>query len=706
MVLLAPVIGALATENASACGSEPSATLGWSLDHYEYSEVGELPFLSAGNDNRVNMLFLMSDANNWSIHSPAIEPEAPFNAHIYSPALFSFSQLISVFSDIPAPEAPGCSRSAKWKTSFLDEGEGSRCKTIGPGIKSFSDALEQESGLTSSERQALASAREQLLIQCDGPQQNNNIPTNFFSNISSPSRIANEFSLYLTGATAFYEGKYGEALSKFIELKGAQNKWVAETSLYMIGRTLINKAQIGAYDPLDGTATPKVSDKDSLISSEKALNDYISEYPAGRYAASARGLIRRVYWLGGDKARLSKEYAWQFTNMRSPQSNTIAIDLVQEIDTKLFMPGNLDSYDPYLIATNDLMKMRRGEELKSRLSSVDLDNQAPFFKGKEDLLNYLRAAQAYYVLKDYKASLSYLGAPDYTRMTPPYLAFSREILRGQILMSSKSHKQAIEHWQKLLPLASGPWQKEAVEMGLAISREQMGEVNKIFLPGSRIASSRIRSIILRYVAGPILLREAIDNPQSSSSERNLARFVLLFKEATRAQYSNFIKDYDPETLNQEAIEAPTNNTRLAAFNWEGQSGEYECPKLIEVIRELRQSPQSAHGLLCLGDFIRSENLDDFEDGAPEENEVAGGKEIFPGSEFSRGEIYKSLIAKRGISDRDRAYALFRSINCYAPTGLNQCGGQDVSVSQRKQWFNKLKSDYDNTSWAKSLKYYW
>ena len=706
LICLAPVISLLATERASACGSEPSATLGWSLDHSEYSDTDALPFLSPGNDNRVNMLYLMSDANNWSISNPKIEPKTPFETNIYSPALFSFSQLIPVFSNAPPAEALGCSRDNKWKTSFLDDGEGSRCKTIGSGVKAFSDALEQESRLSSSERQALMSAREQLLIQCDAPQQNNYIPSNILSNISSPSQTSKEFSLYLAGAGAFYEGKYDEALSRFNELKSAQNKWVSETSTYMIGRALINKAQTGAYDPLDGTATPKVTDKGSLNLSEKALGDYISKYPEGRYAASARGLMRRVYWLGGDKAKLSNEYAWQLANMRSPQANTIAIDLVQEIDAKLFMPGNFDSHDPYLLAIQDLMKMRSGGDLKAEFSSSNLDSQAAYFKGKEDLLNYLRAAQTYYVSKDYGASLRYLGAPNYAQLTPPYLAFSREVLRGQILMTSKSYEQAVEHWQKLMPLANGPWQKEAVELGLAISWERLGTINKIFAGGTRISSPRIRAIILRYVAGPILLREAIDNPQSQPWERNLARFVLLFKEATRGQYVNFIKDYAPDTLTQDEIEAPTNYTRSAAFNWKGQSGQYECPKLINVIQELRQSPQSTHGLLCLSDFIRTENLDDFENGAPEENELAGGKSIYPASEFSRGEIYKELIDKPNISDRDKAYALYRSINCYAPTGHNQCGGVDVSISQRKQWFDTLKSKHGGTGWAKSLKYYW
>ncbi len=40
---------------------------------------------------------------------------------------------------------------------------------------------------------------------------------------------------------------------------------------------------------------------------------------------------------------------------------------------------------------------------------------------------------------------------------------------------------------------------------------------------------------------------------------------------------------------------------------------------------------------------------------------------------------------------DRAYALYRAINCYAPSGYNECGSADVPKSTRKQWFNTLKA---------------
>jgi hypothetical protein len=72
----------------------------------------------------------------------------------------------------------------------------------------------------------------------------------------------------------------------------------------------------------------------------------------------------------------------------------------------------------------------------------------------------------------------------------------------------------------------------------------------------------------------------------------------------------------------------------------------------------------------------------------------------------RSAIYAGVLADRTASADDTAYALYRSIQCYAPSRNNACGGQDVPEAQRKAWFQRLKRDYAGGRWATSLKYYW
>jgi hypothetical protein len=146
--------------------------------------------------------------------------------------------------------------------------------------------------------------------------------------------------------------------------------------------------------------------------------------------------------------------------------------------------------------------------------------------------------------------------------------------------------------------------------------------------------------------------------------------------------------------------------KLSTFSWSGTTEEYQCPALKAVISELAANPRASHGLLCLGEFVRGAGLESFESAAPKPDELGGGKSIFPGEPFSRGEVYKKLIADPSTPDGDRAYALYRAVNCYRPAGVNECGGKDAPVAERKAWFNMLKSRYGSTSLAQSLKYYW
>lgn len=571
------------------------------------------------------------------------------------------------------------------KATSLADGEGSRCISFESGKQAFLAAVQADPSLSAAERAELTETRNQTVPACSG-----GVSHSSESHANLASLAAKDFNTYLQGAKAFYEGAFDEAKIRFRLLAKSENAWVQETARYMIGRTLLNKAQIGAFDSFDQTGEPRASDKASLGASETEIKAYLTAYPAGRYAISARGLLRRIYWLGADEARLSAEYGWQIAHLTASMD---VDDLVEEIDSKYLRAAKDQSHEPILLAVQDLMRLRGSS--RPKFSAADIEAQAPDFAGHEELFAFLKAARAYYVDGEPDVALRLLGPP---QSGPSYLDFSREMLRGQAFLASGQYQAAIAHWRALLPNLAQPWQSEAVELGLALSWERAGTLNKVFLPETRVASSRIRQILLSHTAGPILLRMAVDDPKSTPDERNLARFVLLFKEATRGQYANFLRDL-ALIKNVEAGQA-------AAFLWRGASEPYQCPALKEVIGELLANNRDPHGLLCLGEFVRTAELDAFESFRPKPDELGGGESIFPGEPFSRGELYKRLIADPSTPDRERAYALYRAINCYAPTGANRCGGTDVELSQRKTWFNMLKSRYSATSWAQGLKYYW
>jgi len=72
--------------------------------------------------------------------------------------------------------------------------------------------------------------------------------------------------------------------------------------LYMVARTFLNSARAGVWrmGQLDLTKV----DKDDLKGAEDASTP-IPRLSPGIYAVSARGLLRRVYWLGDDRTQLA-----------------------------------------------------------------------------------------------------------------------------------------------------------------------------------------------------------------------------------------------------------------------------------------------------------------------------------------------------------------------------------------------------------------
>ncbi len=679
---------------AKACAGGPDIGPIWTLDHRQYADDIGLPFLSPGNDSRINLQFLMLDAA--SRRPASLKPDADITPALTTTGIFDKSDLDTACGRAPRrPDAP------------IADGEGSRCLSLESGKRAFLEAVRAESALSESERAALIEARNALTSSCDEKSANASALADPLAKVSRPSATARDFAAYLIGAKAFYDGAFDAALAQFASLAKSQNAWMRETARYMSARAWLNKAQVGAFADFDGTAEPKISDKASLTEAENAFKAYLADYPLGRYAASAQGLMRRIYWLARDKATLGAAYASLLPHAGEARAAAAIPDLADEIDRK-FLGEKGESRDPMLLAVADLMRMRVSGDKKPDFPAKDLEAQAKDFTGREALFDYLKAARAYYVDGDFAQTLKLLGEPSPGPLSPPYLAFSRETLRGQALMALGQYEKAAEQWRRLLPLAADPWQKEAVELGLAMSWERLGTVNKVFLPETRIASPRIRAILLGNVAGPILLRMAVENPDSTPAERRLARFVLLFKEATRGQYANFLQDYNAEGLRKDEADARSlmDSFKSTLLLWPGSKAPYPCPALHEVIKELSANANSSHGLLCLGEFLRVTDLDGFDSTHPPAAELGGTKPIFPGEPFSRGEIYKKLFAEASTPERDKAYALFRLVNCYVPAGHNTCGGEEVDLAQRKAWYDLMKSRYGGTPWAKSLKFYW
>lgn len=589
--------------------------------------------------------------------------------------------------------------------AFLS-GEGSRCRSNSDAsAQAFVDQL-IAADLPASERQALAQSRVKLLAACnwDSPQLASLLP----ADLQTP--LGKGFATYLQAAGDFYSGRFSEAGAAFATLKDSPNAWLKETALYMNARTLLNSAQQNAFDEYGMPALEHV-DKSTLQQAEAGFDAYLQTYPQGAYVASAKGLLRRVHWLDGNPDKLAADYAWQMTQAKDEQRNLSLDDLVEEVDTKLLMVNRNPVSTPLLLAVNDLMWIR--EQAEGRLTRDALQQQKAVFAGQPALYDYLQAAFALYVDNDPDAALKLLPAEPAAKLD--YLAFSQQTLRGLALEAKNDASGAQALWLQLLPLAKQPLQREQLELALAMNYERNQQLAKVFAADSPIQSPQVRFTLLRHVADAELLRQQISQA-ADPVERNTAQFVLLYKDLLRGQYAAFASD-----LAQLPASAPedklgyslgyvySNGQSLKLFQWNGKEAEsgYVCPSLAETAAALEKDGKSPQGLNCLGEFILRNGLDGMPlDSQPDKLSLGGTPSAFKGEAFSRLEGYKQVIANSKAPRDDRAYALYRAINCFASSGNNRCGGKDVEPAVRKAWFRQLKGTFADTQWGKSQQYYW
>jgi len=661
-----------------------------------YDSCNSVPFLSPSNDSRLNLELLLIDAGKGTGNLSTLrESPVPGNsAWLLVPFDLEDWQL----------QEPGLGTdtgSAKSSANSNDyaQGEGSRCTNAGDGLEAFKKAVNTAAALPKEEASILIAARGALAPNC-------NSITN--SDWKTPqgihSALGREFAVYIAGTDAFYAGDFPAALNNFKSLKNSANPWLKETSRYMVGRTLLNSAQGLAFGEWGELKLDQVN-KDNLKDAEDAFNTYLHNFPHGIYAVSARGLLRRVYWLGDDQARLAEAFDHALADSEKGANNVTIHELVQEADAKLLASVKIEQIkSPQFLAIIDLMRMRSdsgtsgGTAKNASLSLADLEAQKARFANNPALYTYLLAAFHIYVDSKPEQALALLPSLPNTQLN--YFAFSQQTLRVLALEVSNQFDKERKLLLQMLPLARLPLQSEQLQLALARLELHTGHVDRVFAPESPIRDKAIRTILVEYSASAEMLRQRIKDPKENADVTDAALYTLLYKELTNGKYQSFQTDL--------ALMPPHPSELLAPFvdNGDSKSSEYRCPSLREVASTLQRDGNDAQSQNCVGELVRIHGVHYGQDAVPPKTDLGGSDSLFPGIDYSRMDAYLKVIANKQANGEARAYAFYRAIRCYAPSGNNDCGKQNIPQDTRKQWFQMLHKEYPDTIWAKSLKYYW
>ena len=702
MLAAVSVSGVVLSGALWAC-ADSSCAPQWQLALQDY-DCGGRASISPGNDTRINLLLLMQSLRPAQVR--AENAVADVDNPQFGQVFLSWPGMRAAFWPQPAPPR---NDSADQTADATPE-----CAAPADATQVFAAALAAEPGLPSGERDALARLRAKT--GCSDVT---------WDDAAISSKPGRDYLAYLKAADAFHRNDWTTARAGFAALTRARSKWVAETALYMPIRIGLRAAVATAVTEYGDFAGPDKADRAAIAEARDGIAAYLKAYPKGRYVASARGLMRRVSWLSGDMPALTRSY--EALIAATPGGDEAAAYLAEEIDIKLLERQDAATIIaaqrniPLLLAVSDLKRMRRPGDDAAGLSAADLAAQKDQFAAHGDLYGLLQASRSYYAGEDAKAILALVpDAARASRFTP--VSFSRQMLRGMALAKARDPNE-VGFWRDLLGGASPRYERPLVEMGLAIRWQRDGQVAQIFAPGSPVTDTSIRSILLQRLATPAILRDSAKDAARPARERDIARFTLLYKDLNRGAYADFTKDLALVPANADSAEGLWDFTQqdvipaglFRAGKW---SDGFACPAVAQTAATLARTPNDARARLCLGDFYRLNGFDGFSlfSAGKDAMALGHGPDGFPGRSLSRSDIYSAIIADKGAAPEHRAYALYRAVMCYAPSGYSNCGGPyrdyeamdagQAPKSDRKAWFTELKQRYPDSPWAKALRYYW
>ncbi len=671
--------------------SDYSCTPQWNVVQYDFGSCNNSAILGPGNDTRVNLLLLMQDFYPEGGGAQSTEAEPLFAWRSLRDNLFYEEQIEGTFAR-----------------------ENSRCGSNPSGAAAFEKAINSAKNVSATERQILIKIRRDFAPECGGDI--GTIPV--LAELGAIKlNAAKEFADYLAAAVRFYAGDLQNASTGFSSLSNAKSVWVRETAQYMFARNALNEVQENAFDEYGFFDRKNKIDDVLLEKARSGFENYLKTWPKGQYTHSAKGLMRRIYWLGNDGVKLGAAYRRHLADYSHGESEDLGVanhaDLAEEIDLKL-LSGDNDAVlggDPLFVAVDDLRRMRQSAASTGKqITRAEIEEQKPIFFKHPDLHQYLLAAHAFFV--DKKPAEVIAMIPDSARFPRMgYIHFSRQALRGLALDAVKD-RGARGFWEQLTANAGKIPQGAIAQMALAMNMERGNAVAEIFAPKSLVQDTTVRHILMANVASPAILRAQSLDQKRHPKEREIALFTLLYKGLSRGRYSEFVSD-----LNLTPKDAPTEgyfydllgaeDIPVGLFKAGGKKGEFACPLVRDNAATLSKNTKDVRARLCVADFFRINGFDQIQlDRQPDAGQLGSGKSLFPGQPYSRLELYKELILDPKTASEEKAYALYRAVNCYAPGGTNSCGGKSVTQPQRKEWHDQLKREFPKSAWAQKLRYFW
>ncbi len=240
----------------------------------------------------------------------------------------------------------------------------------------------------------------------------------------------------------------------------------------------------------------------------------------------------------------------------------------------------------------------------------------------------------------------------------------------------------------MLAISKTAEQRDTAELMLYPHYAKQQNLNQFIGSNAKIKQAFLQKQYLIDAANETSLMHVIKSPNASQDQKNVALYTVLNKSLAFQNYPLFNQAFTALPNNsaqyhsgENSLEKFSHQPPFSNFIWKGTkiSNAVQCPDLFTLTKQLQINPKELPLKLCLGEYSRSSQAYDLVNlGYPHDNSLLS----FKGTDFARGNTYKEII-KQNQKTKLTAYALFRAIQCYAPSGINECQDSDVAKPFRK-----------------------
>ena len=480
----------------------------------------------------------------------------------------------------------------------------------------------------------------------------------------------NDYEKYLLAVAYLYADRYDESDKYFNVLSNNRNSQFSELSKYMLARSaLLSSQKLWNGNVRDFKKIDKSKNEIAIT----RFNEYLSAYPKGKYASSAKGLIRRAHFLNANESEYSKLLNTAAETLlseveRSRESSVKDVVAIKRIIEEL----NSHNYDE--LASNPLLSLQL------------LFNKYNGMKASTKLGEQITKLDHYLVISRLYANKEYNKVIDEVNSKSPVV---EKLLLARSYEAEGKYREAVITW-KMIKNERYTTDKKIYEIITKILVDNYG-IEEILVDKNEIPESTKKVYLASLCTDDKQLKLLSGNKLDAQN-----RHIVLADLATRYLYTEEFKKLD------------------GLFSNYSDSDMKEFGAIRTAVRDINSDKKLGRAYMNIGYYLQKSHgtpIHSLPFTVQEDKDQTCVRPVMGNGDMAGPYYYynKALSFFNDAKDVSESKTLHFITMCFKrgheSASCRWGKSNDVSLSS-KDAYNKLHSKYRGSKWAKKTRLYY